>query len=143
MVGVHLKLKSINGKMGFCQKNITDHGKNARLETSVKRKYCNILSVKTVPGCALEDVEGGDDVRPERGQEVSPVLLSCELTTDRVSRGSIGQPCPAWTNQFPASSPGSPAASMARALRRRRGGAMEHIAVCSAYGFIHAMRDEH
>ena len=109
----------------------------------LSKKNCNIQSVKTVPGCALEEFEGGDDVRPERGQEVSPVLLSCELTTDRVSRGSIGQPCPAWTNQFPASSPGSPAASMARALRRRRGGAMEHIAVCSAYGFIHAMRDEH
>ena len=39
--GVHLKLKSINGKMGFCQKNITDHGK-----IHAEQKNCNNPSVK-------------------------------------------------------------------------------------------------
>ena len=106
------------------------HGKNVSfLKYLLSQKNCNVLPVKIVPGCTLEDVEGGDDVRPERGQEVSPVLLSCELTTDGVLCGSIGQPCPAWANQFPASSPGSHAASMARALRRSGGGAMEHKSI--------------
>ena len=99
-----------------------------------------------VPVCALEDVEDGGDavIRPERGQEMSPV---CSAANSQLilsgQAGSIGQPCPAWPNQFSAwaawTGRGGPRAASMAEREPRVSQCMRHI-ICIMD--LHAMRDE-
>ena len=58
----------------------------------VVRKNCSYLNTLDVKMMRMEMMIAQSEAR-----EVSPVLLSCELTTDVrwPGPGSIGQPCPA------------------------------------------------